>query len=207
MEIMQTLYRIQMMGITVVFLWVPAHIGIQGNETADKEAKAAVKNNDINVIVNLSKSEIKSIIKKRLKERWQKQWDKEKKGRWFYRIQRKVGEMRSAGKNRIDEIVISRMRFGNTRLNCTLYKMGKHDTGRYEFCGQEESVEQVILYCQKYETERRILMQNLENIKMQFKLRDILQNDLRNECYSFIFQYLTITNLWERIKKRKKGGR
>ncbi len=77
---MQKLYRIQMMGITVVFLWVPAHIGIQGNETADKEAKTAVKNNDINVIVNLSKSEIKSIIKKRLKERWQKQWDKEKKG-------------------------------------------------------------------------------------------------------------------------------
>ncbi len=32
MEIMQTLNRIQMMGITVVFLWVPAHIGIQGNE-------------------------------------------------------------------------------------------------------------------------------------------------------------------------------
>ncbi len=38
----------------------------------------------------------------------------------------------------------------------------------------------VILYCQKYETERRILMQNLEKIKMQFKLRDILQNDSRN---------------------------
>ncbi len=29
-----------------------------------------VKNNDINVIVNLSKSEIKSIIKKRQQERW-----------------------------------------------------------------------------------------------------------------------------------------
>ncbi len=60
------------------------------------------------------------------------------------------------------------------------------------------------------ETERRILMQNLEKTKMQFKLRDILQNDyilrdiLRNECYSFIFQYLKITNLW---KKKKKGGK
>ncbi len=99
--------------------------------------------------------------------------------------------MRSAGENRRDEIVISRMRFGHTRLNSTLYKMGKRDTGRCEFCGQEESGEHVILYCQKYETERRILM--------QFKLRDILQNDSRNECYSFIFQYLKITNLWERI--------
>ncbi len=30
--------------------------------------------------------------------------------------------MRSAGKNRRDEIVISRMRFGHTRLNSTLIK-------------------------------------------------------------------------------------
>ncbi len=49
-------------------------------------------------------------------------------------------------------------------------------------------------------------MQNLDKIKMLFKLRDILQNDSRNECYSFIFQYLKITNLWERILK-KKGGK
>ncbi len=45
--------------------------------------------------------------------------------------------MRSAGKNRRDEIVISRMRFGRTRLNSTLYKMGKHDTGRCEFVGKK----------------------------------------------------------------------
>ncbi len=47
--------------------------------------------------------------------------------------------------------------------------MSKHDTGRCEFCGQEESVEHVILYCQKYETERRILTQNVEKIQMRFK--------------------------------------
>uniref|UniRef100_A0A8C2HUK7 Uncharacterized protein n=1 Tax=Cyprinus carpio TaxID=7962 RepID=A0A8C2HUK7_CYPCA len=198
-EIQQTLYRIQMMGLTVNFLWVPAHIGIQGNEMADKAAKEAIKNNGINLSVSISKNEIKSIIKERLKVRWQKQWDMEKKGRWFYRIQRKVGEMRSAGKNRRDEIVISRMRFGHTRLNGTLYKMGKHDTGRCTFCGQEETVEHVMIYCQKYEFERRILIEKLRKIKMRFILGDILQNKSGNECYSFIFQYLRKNNLYERI--------
>ncbi len=53
-----------------------------------------------------------------------------------------------------DEIVVSRMRFGHTRLNSTLYKMDKHDTGRCEFCGQAESVEHVLLYL-SHETERR----------------------------------------------------
>ena len=98
-------------------------------------------------------------------------------------------------KNRRDEIVISRMRFGHTRLNGTLYKMGKRDTGGCEFCGQEETVEHVMIYCQKYELERRILIEKLRKIKMQFILGDILQN----KCYSFIFQYLRINNLYERI--------
>ncbi len=133
-----------------------------------------------------------SIIKKRLKERWQKQWDKEKKGRWFYRIQRKVGEMRSAGKNRRDERVISRMGFGHTRLNSTLYKMGKHDTGRCEFCGQEESVEHVILYCQKYETERRILMQNVEKIKMPFKLNLEIYYKMTREMNAIVLFFSTL---------------
>lgn len=44
---------------------------------------------------------------KRLKERWQKQWEEERKEQW-YRVQRKVGEMRCAGKSRRDEIIISR---------------------------------------------------------------------------------------------------
>jgi len=39
----QALYRIQMMGITVIFVWVPAHIGFKGNEKADNAAKVATR--------------------------------------------------------------------------------------------------------------------------------------------------------------------
>ena len=84
---------------------------------ADKVAKEATKNSCIDLVVSCSKTEIKSIIKQRLKERWQKQWEEERKGRWFYRGQRKVGEMRSTGRNRREESIISRLRFGHTGLN------------------------------------------------------------------------------------------
>ena len=47
---------------------------------AHKVAKEATKNNDIDLAVSLSRTEIKSIVKQRLKEKWQKQWEEERKG-------------------------------------------------------------------------------------------------------------------------------
>jgi len=53
-EIHQALYRIQMMGITVIFVWVPAHIGVKGNEKADNAAKAATRREYIDVEVTVT---------------------------------------------------------------------------------------------------------------------------------------------------------
>jgi len=112
-----------MMGITVIFVWVPALIGFKGNEKADNAAKVATRREYIDL--NMSKTEMKSIIKQRLKKRWQKQWEEERKGRWFYKIQWKVGEMRCMARKRRDETIISRLRFGHPGLNNTLFKIGK----------------------------------------------------------------------------------
>ena len=38
-EILQFLFRIQKVGYEVGFLWVPAHMGVKGNEEADEMAK------------------------------------------------------------------------------------------------------------------------------------------------------------------------
>ncbi len=41
-EMYTLLYRLKVEGIIVYFCWVPAHIGIVGNETADKLAKKSI---------------------------------------------------------------------------------------------------------------------------------------------------------------------
>lgn len=44
--------------------------------------------------------------------------------------------MRSAGRNRREERVISRLRVGHTGLNKTLCIIGKHNTGKCDYCGE-----------------------------------------------------------------------
>ncbi len=43
-----------MMGLTVIFLWVPAHIGIRGNKMADKVAMESTKISKIDLKINMS---------------------------------------------------------------------------------------------------------------------------------------------------------
>lgn len=97
-----------MMGLETVLVWVPAHIGVRGNERADKCTKKAREKGKIDMTVAFSKRQIKSIVKHKMKQRWQKQWEEEKTGRWYYGIQRQVGGMRKSSGNREEEAAISR---------------------------------------------------------------------------------------------------
>ncbi len=54
-EIFSILWRIQRKGVVVGFFWVPAHVGVAGNESADELAKNALKREEIDFNVPLSK--------------------------------------------------------------------------------------------------------------------------------------------------------
>ena len=134
---------------------------------------------------------MKTSVKCKLKERWQKQREEERTGRWLYRIQRKAGMTRSTGRTRREETIISRLRFGQTRLNSTIQE-------DVSFAIKKKTLEHIILYCPEYDAERRELILNLKEIKMNYDFRDLLQRSSGERCYPFLFQYLRRTRLIER---------
>ncbi|KAK0134187.1 hypothetical protein N1851_030250 [Merluccius polli] len=86
-EILQSVFRIYKAGREVGFLWVPAHVGVKGNEEADEEAKKAMKEETVQINLQYGAPEYMEKINRALKERWQKSWEKERKGRVYFSIQ------------------------------------------------------------------------------------------------------------------------
>lgn len=69
------------MGILIQFIWVPAHVGVVGNEKVDVLAKQSLKLKQIDLQVPLSKAEAKVFIRKYAQSVWQVHWDGIETGR------------------------------------------------------------------------------------------------------------------------------
>lgn len=80
-----------------MFLWVPAHVGVEGNEEVDIIANQALKHPNVEMELSISKAEANGLIRTVVKSKWQELWNRESKGRHLYKIQEKVGAGRSSG--------------------------------------------------------------------------------------------------------------
>ena len=83
-ELLMCVTRCVSQGTAVRFLWVPAHVGVGGNEEADVLVKGALKKERVDMHVRISKAEAKGMIWEKANEMWQARWDGEGKGRHFY---------------------------------------------------------------------------------------------------------------------------
>lgn len=198
-DIFLMLYRMELKGLSTCFLWVPAHVGVEGNEQVDMLAKGSLKNKHVDLRTPLNKEEAKSIIRKYAQSVWQGYWDNSETGRHLYNVQRQVGAGRMVGWKRREESLITRLRIGHTGLNLSLYKIGKHPTGKCTYCNQPETVEHVLLQCRKYNINREHLFQSLRKAKHHDVSLSGLLGKTAGQMYCYIIRFLKETELIKRI--------
>ena len=178
-EILISITKCVERGSEIKFMWVPAHLGIEGNEQADELAKRALRKDRVDMNVRISKAEAKGIVWEMANLKWQERWDREEKGRHFYQAQHNVKERRVGRGRRREEIIWMRVRLGHCALNKTLKLVGRHQSGLCEGCGEEEeSVEHVLMGCRAYESQRRVMRARLREVGTQgFEMRDVLREN------------------------------
>ena len=98
----------------IVLCWIPSHIGIQGNEMVDKQAKTSLSLEPTSFKIPFSN--FKPSINKYILEEWQTSWNNSIRNK-LLDIKPTIGEYQSVVRNiRREEVVLARLRLGHTRV-------------------------------------------------------------------------------------------
>ena len=98
----------------VVLAWVPSHMGIPGNEKADRAAKAALS--EPVSVQNIPFKDLYPQIRKKVKNSWQDLWDQCEHNK-LHAIQPELGEWHGGSRlKRREEVVLARARIGHTHM-------------------------------------------------------------------------------------------
>jgi kelch-like protein 2/3 len=151
LEILETLDKLFRSGYRVTFVWVPSHIGIEGNGAADATAKAALS-------LRVSKSSVpysdfKPLVCAYVNSAWQKCWDRETNNK-LHGLQPVIGNYRHGKLTRRDEVAIHRLRVGHSHLTHS-YLLKKEQAPVCHTCNSPLTIEHMMIACSKYDSERQ----------------------------------------------------
>ena len=98
--------------VTIVFVWLPSHVGIQGNELADQAAKSALDRQVANI--QIPYTDLNRCAKSYVRSQWQLFWDEQEFNK-LHAVNPQIGPT-VCRPSRREDIILHRIRIGHTYL-------------------------------------------------------------------------------------------
>lgn len=198
--------------VKVMFMWVPSHVGVIGNERADFLAKAITSCSDtipdtsshLNIFVPWM--DIVSLLKKRSVDIWKRYWNftvqTENKGLWYATYNVPIGTIPWFCKsntyiNRKFYTTILRLRFGHCHLNYHLFRLKMVSSPQCEHCNSQadQTLDHIFFECSSFGIQRLVLMDELIVIygspeSVPRSIQDLLVN---SSTYLSLFAFVAST--------------
>ena len=155
-KIQEALLELDLKSKSVHFCWVPAHVGIPGNELADSEARAVIDRERV-TFHHIPHSDMKRVIHSFIKGKWQERWSSpELENNKKYKGIRKTIDhwMSGYNGNRRVEVILTRLRIGHTRVTHK-FLLGGGNAPVCAQCDTQMSVEHILVRCPNFDHFRR----------------------------------------------------
>ncbi|XP_073969831.1 uncharacterized protein isoform X1 [Rhodnius prolixus] len=185
-RIHETLHNLNTCDKKVIFVWVPGHIGVAGNERADAAAKqAACSNADLAIPVR--PDDVKTFAKYSMFKKWQSEWDL---------LNEKLKQIKPQVLNQIVEnfprresVVLTRLRIGHTRVTHG-YLLVNGRKPKCPLCRESLTVIHMLEECQALKGKR-------QRTGLPCNLRAILKEG--SPYIGKLFDFLKSSNLYSKI--------
>ena len=166
----------------ITMVWIPGHMGIEGNERADAEAKKARKGEGTRENIGLSYKEATKIIENELRKEKQKEYEESTLS--------SVQELRKFLTNKEGKIEIDKKNNKINRLRCNVQNFRilhlQHSGLGCRKCRCMVSREHVLIHCKFFDEERNRVKRALEQIGLELNVVNILSNERKGEALGSI---------------------
>ena len=195
LKILQWLHIFQSRNIHVKFCWVPAHVGIHGNEAADKLAKQAAAELLPGRQLVLCRDLI-PCIRTKVYDSWQQQWNLVGPNK-MREVKCVVSPWRYSNMPRQWETALCRLRVGHTRLTHGFLMAGTHQPV-CEDCIVPLTVRHLLIECPSLGNLRDRFLSEARGEDGRYILAKILGEDVTYN-FSGVFKFVVEAGLLQQI--------
>jgi ribonuclease HI len=160
----------------ITIRWIPAHVGVDGNEFADEEAKgAALLGAGMGVATGSGTGEpiirlaaaAKRAVRQRIRERWEKQWEREATSAPTKRLVQAPNKKTPRlyeGLSKPQCAILIQMRTMRTGLRHFLFKIKAAETDRCSCDEGSQTPRHILMQCPQYIIPRTKLWEQLDKV-------------------------------------------